>query len=98
VTPTVPIFVGSVQRRTATQLAEAALEAIAGLGKRSRQGRPKFYEVGMDLSGRIVVDRMDSTPPAELLMVCNWKSDPDELADNIRAEVEARNCERRKAA
>jgi hypothetical protein len=98
VTSTVPIFVGSPRTRTATQLAEAALEAIASLSKRSRQGRPRFYEVGMDLSGRIVVDRMDSTPPAELLMVCNWKSDPDELADNIRAEVEARNCDGRKAA
>ena len=77
-----PIVIGSTQRQTATQLAEAAIQKML---------RNRSYSVGMDLAGRIIIAGVDDIQPSELLMVCTNKSDPDILADNIRAEVNDRD-------
>ena len=77
-----PAVIGSTNRQTATQLAEAAIE---------RMGRARKYGVGMDAAGRIILALPDDFPPGELLMVMTRAGDPDELADNIRHELEQRN-------
>src|SRR5688500_16230657 len=87
----IPCFVGSTRLRTPTQLAEATLEAIHGPKGWGKNKKPIAYEVGLDLSGRVVIDRIGSTPRNEWLMNCTRKSDPDVLADEIRAELESRN-------
>ncbi len=71
--------VGSITRRTATQLAE---DAIARMGRRRKQ-----YAVAMSSTGLVSIGGLDDFPPAELLMVCTAQSDPDVLADNIRDEA-----------
>ena len=77
-----PIMIGSTQRQTATQLAEGAIQKML---------RNRTYAVGMDVAGRIIIAGIDDMQPCELLMVCTNKSDPDVLADNIRAEVNDRD-------
>ena len=89
-----PRVIGSVHTRTPTQLAEAAIDEIAGLQRHGVGRRVLAYEVGLDLAGRVVVDRMGNTPPSELLMACTYRSDPDDLADEIRTERDARGCEK----
>jgi hypothetical protein len=71
--------VGSITRRTATQLAE---DAIARMGRRRKQ-----YAVAMSSTGLVSIGGLDDFPPGELLMVCTAQSDPDVLADNIRDEA-----------
>jgi hypothetical protein len=68
--------IGSVTRRTATQLAE---DAISRLGRRRQK-----YAVAMSPSGVVSIGAVDDFPDDELLMVCTAQSDPDVLADNIR--------------
>ena len=81
-----PLKIGNVSRRTATQLAESAIDSIGELY------RVRLIPIGvsMDVRGDVWIDRLPDTPPRELLMACTRKSDPDVLADNIRAEVGAR--------
>lgn len=86
-----PQMVGSIHRRTATQLAEAAIEAIAQLTPNRGQNAGMAFEVGLDVAGRVLVDRLGNTPRNEWLMTCTRKSDPDALADEIRAEVADRD-------
>jgi hypothetical protein len=85
-TASLPHKIGNVSRRTATQLAESAIDTI---GELYRQ-RMAYVGVSMDVRGDIWLDRVHDTPTRELLMTCTRKSDPDLLADNIRAEVKAR--------
>lgn len=87
-----PLFIGSVTRQVPTVLAESAIERIAGLRRWGKNKRVLSYAVGMDLAGRIVVDRQEAMPPRELLMTCSYQSDPDALADEIRAERDAREA------
>jgi hypothetical protein len=93
-----PLFIGSIRLRTATQLAEAAIEAIAALPRRGRAGATHAYAVGIDVRGRVVVDAPDSMPPREWLMTCTYASDPDALADEIREEKQRRDGDGRRAA
>lgn len=86
-----PQVVGSVHTRTPTQLAEAAIERIATLRRYGAGKQLLAYEVGLDLAGRVTVDHIGGTPPGEWLMTCTYASDPDELADEIRAEVARRD-------
>jgi len=88
----IPRFVGSVKTQTPTQLAEAAIETIGELRRYGKNKKPLAYEVGLDMAGRLVVDRIGCTPRAEWLMNCTRTSDPDLLADEIRAELESRNA------
>lgn len=86
-----PLFVGSVNRQAPLALAEHAIARIGELRRTGKDKRPAAYAVGMDLAGRIVVDRMGTMPPAELLMTCTHQSDPDVLAEEIQAERDARD-------
>lgn len=86
-----PQMVGSIHRRTAEQLAEAAIEAIAALTPKRGCTANTAFEVGLDIAGRVMVDRLGCTPKREWLMTCTRKSDPDALADEIRAEVAERD-------
>ena len=74
--------VGVVGRQTATQLAEAAIGSMTGKARR--------YGVGIDWRGRVTVAGTDDFQHEELVMVCTYASDPDDLADAIRHEVEVR--------
>ena len=85
-----PVLIGSIHVQTPTQLAEKAIDAIARL-RRVQNGKSLRYEVGLDLAGRVNVDRPDMTPLGELLMTCTYQSDPDDLADAIRFEREQRD-------
>ena len=78
----IPLVIGSTNHRTATQLAEAAIE-------RMPRGGP--YAIGMDPAGRVLLAKPDDFHHTELLMVCTRTTDPDVLADNIRDETTARN-------
>lgn len=86
-----PVLIGSIHVQTPTQLAEKALKEIGRLRKHGLNKRVLRYEVGLDLAGRVNVDRPDMTPPNELLMTCTYASDPDDLADAIRFECEQRD-------
>lgn len=85
-----PVLIGSIHVQTPTQLAEKAIDAIGRLRKHGLNKRVLRYEVGLDLAGRVNVDRPDMTPPGELLMTCTYQSDPDDLADAIRFEADSR--------
>lgn len=76
------IVIGSTGRRTATQLAEDAL---------NRMNKGRRYGVGLDWSGHVTIGLVGDIPTRDLLMVCTSASDPDVLADNIRDEVNARD-------
>jgi hypothetical protein len=86
-----PFVAGSTQRQTPTQLAESAIENIALHRRYGRHKKPLVYGVAMDPAGRVVVDHLHNVPPAEWLMTCTYKTDPDELAEQIRDEIEARS-------
>jgi len=86
-----PRTVGSIHVQTVTQLAEGAINVIGSLRKHGLHKRVLAYEVGLDLAGRVVVDRLGMTPPNEWVMTCTYASDPDELADEIRAERDRRD-------
>lgn len=86
-----PVLIGSIHVQTPTQLAEKAIDAIARLRKHGLHKRVLRYEVGLDLAGRVVVDRLGMTPPNEWVMTCTYASDPDDLADDLRAEIENRD-------
>jgi hypothetical protein len=77
-----PVVVGSVTERTATQLAESALERMGRGGIR--------YMVGLDEDGQLLIAGVDDLHPTEMLITCTRTSDPDELADVIRHEVKQR--------
>jgi hypothetical protein len=86
-----PSQIGSVSRKTPTQLAESAIEAI---GDHRRYGKHKqtiFYAVSLDPAGRVHIDHLDNAPPTEIVMACSFKSSPDDLADALRHEIEARS-------
>ena len=85
-----PVLIGSIHVQTPTQLAEKAIDAIARLRKHGLHKRVLRYEVGIDLAGRVNVDRLDMTPPNELVMTCTYQSDPDDLADAILFEADSR--------
>jgi hypothetical protein len=85
-----PRTVGSIHTQTVTWLAEKAIKEISSL-RRKKDDKAIAYEVGIDLAGRVMVDRLGNTPPAEWLMTCTYASDPDELADEIRAERDRRD-------
>lgn len=86
-----PRAVGSIHVQTVTQLAEGAIAEIGSLRKHGLNKRVLAYEVGLDLAGRVVVDRLGMTPPNEWVMTCTYRTDPDELADEIRAERDRRD-------
>ncbi len=75
-----PIAVGSTRTETPTTLAERAIEAM---------GRSN-YDVSLDRSGKVWVDKYSHASPTELLIVANRKSDPDMIAEEIRFEVRCR--------
>ncbi|MEJ7746330.1 MAG: hypothetical protein WKF61_06185 [Luteimonas sp.] len=75
-----PIAVGSTRTETPTTLAERAIEAM---------GRSN-YDVSLDRTGKVWVDRYDHASPTELLAVATRKSDPDWLAEEIRFEARHR--------
>jgi ATP-dependent helicase/DNAse subunit B len=86
----IPRVIGSTKRWTPTQLAESTIEII---GEHKRYGKNKavlFYAVCLDLAGRVVMDRLDDAPPSEIVMACSYKSDPDDLADALRHELQER--------
>jgi hypothetical protein len=85
-----PYFAGSSGKRTPTQLAESAIENISLHRRYGKHKKPLVYGVGMDLAGRIVVDHLHNLPQSEWLMTCTYKTDPDELAELIRDEIEER--------
>jgi len=86
-----PRTVGSIHVQTVTQLAEGAIAEIGSLRKHGLHKRVLAYEVGLDLAGRVVVDRLGMTPPNEWVMTCTYRTDPDDLADDLRAEIENRD-------
>ena len=86
-----PRTVGSIHVQTVAQLAEGAINVIGSLRKHGLHKRVLAYEVGLDLAGRVVVDRLGMTPPTEWVMTCTYASDPDDLADDLRAEIENRD-------
>lgn len=79
----IPARVGSLRLRTATQLAEKAIDDIAGRVRRD-------YAVTVDPAGVVWIDYPANAVPAEILMTVNRQSDPDALADVIRYEKEIR--------
>ena len=85
-----PRTVGSIHTQTVTWLAEKAIKEISSL-RRKKDGKAIAYEVGIDLAGRVMVDRLGNTPPNEWVMTCTYASDPDDLADDLRAEIENRD-------
>ena len=86
-----PRTVGSIHVQTVAQLAEGAIAEIGSLRKHGLNKRVLAYEVGLDLAGRVVVDRLGMTPPNEWVMTCTYRTDPDDLADDLRAEIENRD-------
>lgn len=86
-----PHSVGSIHVQTVTQLAEGAINVIGSLRKHGLNKRVLAYEVGLDLAGRVVVDRLGMTPPNEWVMTCTYRTCPDDLADDLRAEIESRD-------
>lgn len=86
-----PVLIGSIHVQTPTQLAEKAIDAIARLRKHGLHKRVLAYEVGLDLSGHVQVDRLGMTPPNEWVMTCTYRTDPDDLAEDLRAEIESRD-------
>ena len=86
-----PRTVGSIHVQTVAQLAEGAINVIGSLRKHGLHKRVLAYEVGLDLAGRVVVDRLGMTPPNEWVMTCTYRTDPDDLADDLRAEIENRD-------
>ena len=87
----IPVQVGSIAHQTSTQLAEAAI---------GRMSKRYAYGVAIDPSGHVIIGMPDDFHARELLGVFTRTSDPDELADNLRHEIERRNPQatrRRKA-
>lgn len=93
-----PRYIGSINHKTATQLAEAALAAIGTMRAFGLHKKPQAYGVCLEVSGRVVVQRLEDAPPREILMACTRTSDPDELADLIRDEAFSRDNPKRKRA
>ena len=82
--------IGSIHHATAEKLAVAALEAM---------GRKYAYSVGVDWKGRVYIDLPKDMPVGDIVMTCRRGSDPDELTENIRDEVNRRKQqEQRKRA
>lgn len=74
--------VGVVGRQTPTRLAENALEKMAG--------QRKTFGVGIDWRGRVTVAGPDDFDHNDLVMVCTYATDPDDLAEAIRHETARR--------
>lgn len=86
-----PIFVGSVRAQTAKQLAAAVMMWLLELRGYGADNKPRSYSVGLDLAGRVVLDRLGTMPAKEWLMNVTRKTNPDLLADEIRSEAESRD-------
>ena len=85
-----PRTVGSIHVQTVAQLAEGAINVIGSLRKHGLHKRVLAYEVGLDLAGRVVVDRLGMTPPNEWVMTCTYQTCPDDLAEAISFEADSR--------
>ena len=73
--------IGSIHHATAEKLAVAALEAM---------GRKYAYSVAIDWKGVVYIDLPNDTPVGDIVMTCRRGSDPDELTENIRDEMNRR--------
>lgn len=66
-----------------TVLAERAIATMTLLGR-------KPYALAMDAAGAVWLDRVEDVIPTQWIATASRKADPDWLADEIRAEREAR--------
>lgn len=74
--------VGVIGRQTPTPLAEAAIAIMTSKKER--------YGVGIDWRGRVTVAGPDDFDHNDLVMVCTYATDPDDLAEAIRHETARR--------
>jgi hypothetical protein len=88
-----PVIVGTVERMTATQLAEACIVEVNDLRQYTKAKQRIDYAVLLDEKGRIVIDNV---PPAgapidpQWVSTINRNSCRDDLADMISEEIAAR--------
>lgn len=83
----VPCEAGSLKNYTATPLAERVLAIVGELPKRQKCGTrliPARYAVLVDFNGHVSVDRCPDYLSAEWVSTVDYKSDPDDLADELR--------------
>ncbi len=83
-----PLAVGSTRTETPTTLSQRVLDAM--VLRYNKEGIALQYDISMDRSGKVWVDRVGKAPVDEVIIVVNKTIHPDELAEEIRFEARAR--------